>query len=108
MRLYTIEEKVQNACHRLNAEAYEVQVLAKKGGRLKQFTPCAKALVLLRCLSHGDHFGTAHLKAVLMPCDCHHNLTETQLMDYEYDETFKIANFNHDTKTLYPRLYRGN
>lgn len=106
MRLYSVEEKVLNACHRLNAEAYEQQILAHKGKLLKQFVPCAKAEVLMGCLRKGDHFGTAHIVAARTICPCHTGLSETQLMAYEYDETCKQANYNHDSKTLYPKLYK--
>ncbi|MFA6204309.1 MAG: hypothetical protein WC710_14120 [Gallionella sp.] len=104
-RLYTTEEKVQNACHRLNAEAYEKQVLAVKGWKLKQFNPCAKAEQLMAAIRKGDHFGTCHMRAAQTHCECHPSLTEAQLMAYEYDETYKLANFAGDHKTLYPRLY---
>ena len=105
-QITTIEEKVQNACHRLNAEAYETQVIANKGKALKQFNPCAKSLELLKALSEGSHFGTAHAMAVATQCGCHNGLSEQQLMDYEYDPTYKLANYAHDHKTLYPRLYK--
>ena len=99
------EDKILNACHRLNAEAYECKVIERKGRMLRQFTPCAKAEVLMAHLRTGKHFGTCHMEASITPCGCHGNLTEQQLMDYEYDETYKLANYNHDAKTLYPRLY---
>jgi hypothetical protein len=98
-------EKVLNACHRLNAEAYEKQVLAR-GKALKHFEPCAKAEVLMAVIRENKHFGTAHAVAASTICPCHNSLTDAQLMDYQYDETYKKANYAHDLKTLYPRLYR--
>lgn len=106
MTATTTAEKVLNACHRLNAEAYECQVLAHQGRKLRHFEPCAKAEALMSHIRTGEHFGTCHMKASVTPCNCHGSLTERQLMDYEYDETYKLANYVHDTKILYPRLYR--
>jgi len=102
----SVEEKVLNACHRLNAEAYEQQFL-ERGKALKQFTPCAKAEMLMQVLRTGKHFGQAHANANATPCACHNHLTENALMGYEYDPTYKNANYAHDLKTLYPRIYRG-
>lgn len=101
-------EKVLNACHRLNAEAYEMQVIANRMRPLKQFTPCYKAEELMKVIRDGKHFGKAHMMAELTSCPCHNSMTPAQLMDYEYDETYKLANYNHDHKTLYPRLWKGN
>lgn len=100
----TTRDKVLNACHRLNAEAYECQVLAKKN-RIVHFAPCAKAEALMQHVRTGKHFGTCHAEAAYTICPCHNSLTEQQLIDYEYDETYKLANYNHDHKTLYPRLH---
>jgi len=109
MKISTTYEKVQNACHRLNAEAYEVQMMAYTGkGQLKHFTPCAKAEALMQHVRTGKHFGVCHAEAAITHCPCHNDLTERQLMDYEYDETYKLANYAHDTRTLYPRLWKGN
>jgi len=105
MDIATVEDKVQNACHRLNAEAYEYQFLAR-GKQLKIFTPCAKAEVLMSVLRQGVHFGTAHLTAARTICPCHASLTEQGLMAMEYDPAYKIANFAHDYRKLYPRLYK--
>ena len=102
----TTNEKVLNACHRLNAEAYEQQVLAK-GKVLRHFTPCAKAEILMEHIRKGVHFGSAHMLAAQTICPCHRSLSENDLLHYEYDETYKLANYQHDLKTLYPRLYKG-
>ena len=107
MNVISVTEKVLNACHRLNAEAYEQQVIANKMRPLKQFTPCPKAEVLMSAIREEKHFGTVHMMAGLTHCLCHAGLTPSELMDYEYDETYKLANYNHDHKTLYPRIYRG-
>jgi hypothetical protein len=101
----TVDEKVLNACHRLNAEAYEQQVLTN-GKQLKHFVPCAKAEMLMEVMRKGKHFGQAHANAGATLCACHSSLTEAGLMDYEYDPTLKLANYAHDYKTLYPRLYK--
>jgi hypothetical protein len=104
MLISSTTDKVLNACHRLNAEAYEKQVLAN-GKRLRHFTPCAKAEELMAVIRKGEHFGTCHMRASVTTCPCHSGLTEHQLMEYEYDETYKLANYAHDYRTLYPRLY---
>lgn len=99
-------EKVLNAAFRLNAEAYEHQVLScAKKGRLKQFTPCEKAEMLMRVVREGTHFGQAHVNAVATLCTCHPDLTDAKLMTYEYDRTFRDAHYRGDSKTLSPRLY---
>lgn len=95
---------VLNACHRLNAEAYEYQVLKAKK-RLKQFEPCPKAEMLMAVLREGKHFGQAHINASVTPCPCHSSLTERELMDYEYDDTYRRAHERGDRQTLYPKLY---
>lgn len=105
MKVTPVEYKVLNACHRLNAEAYEHQVL-EVWKKLKHFTPCAKAEALMNVIRKGEHFGTAHAKAAIAICPCHQSLTERELMDYEYDPTFKEANYRHDLQTLYPKLYK--
>jgi hypothetical protein len=108
MSITTTADKVLNACHRLNAEAYEKQALAHKGKRLRQFTPCAKAEELMAVIRKGEHFGTCHMRAAYTICPCHSELTEHQLMDYEYDETYKLANYAHDYRTLYPKFCAKN
>ena len=107
MNVTSVTEKVLNACHRLNAEAYEYQVIVNKMRPLKHFTPCPRAEVLMSAIREGKHFGTMHTMAELTNCPCHARLTPSELMDYEYDETYKLANYNHDHKTLYPKLYGG-
>jgi hypothetical protein len=104
----TTHDKVLNACHRLNAEAYEHQALqaAKSGHKMKQFTPCPKAEALLQHTRKGTHFGTCHAQAAATHCTCHADLTDNQLMDYEYDETYKLAHYAGNTRTLYPRLHK--
>ena len=99
-------DRVLNACWRLNAEAYEAQVIANKMRPLKQFTPCAKAEELMQVIRKGKHIGTANEIARKTHCACHAGMTFAQLIDYEYDETYKLASYNHDRKTLYPRLWK--
>jgi hypothetical protein len=48
---------------------------------------------------------TAHMRANLTVCQCHNSLTDAQLMAYEYDTTYKDANYAGDLHKLYPRLY---
>jgi hypothetical protein len=100
--------KVLNASYRLNAEAYEHQALqsVKSGRKMHQFTPCPKAETLMQHIRKGVHFGTAHAQAAAAHCTCHASLTESQLMDYEYDETYRKAHHRHDHRTLYPRLHK--
>lgn len=105
MKISSVEDKVLNACHRLNAEAYEQQVLAL-GKQLKHFAPCEKAEMLMQAIRTGAHFGTCHIKAVRTICPCHNSLDDRGLMGYEYDETYKLANYRHDLHVLYPRLYK--
>jgi hypothetical protein len=104
MDILSISDKVLNACHRLNAEAYEMQVIAR-GKPLTQFIPCAKAEELMSVIRKGMHFGTANIKAHQTICGCHNYLTFQDLLNYEMDDTYKKANYNHDLKTLYPKLY---
>lgn len=101
------KELAQNAAYRLNAEAYEQQVLASKGRPLKQFTPCPKAEELAQVWRADKHFGRAHAQAAITPCACHASLSDSELMAYEHDATFRLAHYAGDRKTLYPRLYRG-
>jgi len=101
----TKEERVINACHRLNAEAYEAQVLESKKP-LKEFTPCPIAEELMQVIRKGKHLGQAEADATLTYCTCHgRGITISTLLDYEYDETYKLAHYAGDRKTLYPRLY---
>ena len=102
----SVYDKVQNACHRLNAEAYEAQFIANGKRPLKQFTPCAKAVELLKALQPGKHFGMQEAIAARTVCGCHNGLSHDELMSYEYDDTYRKANENHDHKILYPRLFR--
>jgi hypothetical protein len=104
MEITSVDTKVLNACHRLNAEAYECQIIAARK-RLKHFIPCAKAEVLMAVIREDEHFGTAHMRANLTVCQCHNSLTDAQLMAYEYDTTYKDANYAGDLHKLYPRLY---
>jgi hypothetical protein len=107
MIITSVEEKVLNACHRLNAEAYEFQVLAA-GKPLKHFYPCAKAEELMAVVRKGVHFGTAHLRATMTACPCHRSLSDADLMAYEMDPAYKEANYAGDRRKLYPRLYRSS
>jgi len=102
----TVYEQVQNACWRLNAEAYEQQVLAK-GKRLKQFYPCEKAEALMAAIRTDEHLGTAQSIADYTQCACHNDLPPDELMAYRFDDTYRIAADDHDYKTLYPKLYGG-
>lgn len=98
--------KAENACYRLNAEAYEHQALQTKRHTLKQFSPCPKAEQLAQVWRKDLHFGTAHAMANAAQCACHNHLTERELANYEFDETFRLAHYAGDAKTLYPKLYR--
>lgn len=106
MNISTSYDKVLNASHRLNAEAYEHQVI-QRGKSLKHFIPCAKAEMLMEVIRHDKHFGQAHINASVISCNCHPGLSESQLMAYEYDPSYKEANYAHDYKKLYPRLYKS-
>ena len=105
MKLTSVYNKVQNVCHRLNAEAYEQQFIANGNRPLKHFTPCAKAVELLKVLDQGKHFGTQEAIAARTVCGCHNGLSRDELISYEYDDTYRRAHENHDMKTLYRRLY---
>mgnify|MGYP001025863299 FL=1 len=94
IRISTEVEKVLNACHRLNAEAFVMQ------GRAR-FVPCQKAETLMTVIRNGAHFGTAHLRASIAICPCHNDMSEQELMEYEHDPTFRLANYRHDYRTLY-------
>jgi hypothetical protein len=106
MNITSVTEKALNACHRLNAEAYENQVLANGRKPLKQFIPCPKAIELMSVIREGIHLGTANEKAIRTTCSCHSEMTLRDLINYECDPSYKEANYNHDLKTLYPRLHK--
>jgi len=106
MDILSVEEKVLNACHRLNAEAWEQQVIAN-GKPLKHFIPCPKAEKLMAVVRSGMHFGTANQAAAATICPCHKDMTFPDLLNYETDLTYRDANYNHDLHTLYPRLYKA-
>ena len=106
MKITPVYDKVLNACFRLNAEAFEQQFIANGQKTLKQFTPCAKAEELMSVIRSGKHFGQAEVNAAVIICPCHQGLSLQELTTYEYDETYRQAHYNHDMKTLYPRLYK--
>ena len=74
----------ENAASRLQREAYEIQI----GGRskpLKQFNPCAKGLVYTAEIGNGNTRQQILVtqEATITFCNCHKNLTERDLIDYE-------------------------
>lgn len=101
----SVEDKVLNACHRLNAEAYVFQVKANKGMPLKHFIPCSKAEALMSVIRKGEHFGMAHEKANREYCSCHRSMTDAELMKYEHDPTYRGAHYRGDKHVLYPEFY---
>jgi len=102
-----IYDRVQNTCHRLNAEAYETQVIANNRKPIKKFTPCARAVELMKVITENKHMGETLMYAGKINCGCHTGLSEGELMKYGFDPTYKIANYEHNHRVLYPRLYRG-
>lgn len=96
-------ERLQNAAHRLNAEAYVMQIAERKGKPLKQFSPCPKATILTAACSDKRVMSLIENEVALTHCRCHSGLTINKLMDYEFDPTYRVAHYNHDYKTLYGR-----
>ena len=92
--MLTIYDKIQNACHQLNSDAYILQVKGKK--RLRQFMPCEKSLVLLACLREETHFGMAVAVASRTKCNCHNALTEEVLWSMCFDDTAKKKHYGED------------
>jgi len=89
VKTLSVYDKTQNACHKLNADAYLLQVKGKK--KLRQFSPCEKSLVLLDALRNETHFGTAMMNASRTHCNCHNWLSEQGLWDMCFDDTAKKA-----------------
>lgn len=84
MELLSTYDKVQNACHHLNADAY------RKFGVVKgQFTPCAKADFLIAAQRKEMHFGTMIAEATQVHCPCHGDLTVDGLYTLCFDDTAK-------------------
>jgi hypothetical protein len=70
--------KLQKACEKLNADAYLMQASKR---RVKRFTPCAKAEVLIAAMADPNvKLLLAVELAVLEPCDCHPDLTINALL----------------------------
>lgn len=91
LQVSSVYDKIQNACFQLNADAYAKQ--SGKNKKLRQFTPCAKSIVLLECLREETHFGTAMSIAARTSCDCHNGLSEQGLWDMCFDDTAKKKHY---------------
>lgn len=76
--------KLQNAAHRLNADAYAQQAAH---GRVRQFHPCPKAAVLIAACQDKRVLSQVEDEALLTECKCHPGLTRHQLLDMEYQES---------------------
>lgn len=87
-------ERYQNAAHRLNGEAYNKFGLVKVG-KSYQFHPCAKSLVYIEACNRGCDEPTMVVtqQAALEPCRCHTDLTVTQLLDYEFDASWRHKHY---------------
>jgi hypothetical protein len=92
--MLTVYDKIQNACHQLNSDAYTLQIKNKK--RLRQFLPCEKSLVLLTCLREDTHFGMAVAVAAITKCNCHNALTEEMLWSMCFDDTAKKRHYGEE------------
>lgn len=92
--MLTVYDKIQNACHQLNSDAYALQIKNKK--RLRQFLPCEKSLVLLACLREETHFGMAVAVASRTKCNCHNTTTEEMLWSMCFDDTAKKKHYGED------------
>jgi hypothetical protein len=79
-------DKIQNAAHRLNADAYRLQMKGRDKP-LKHFDPCPRSLVLLDCLREAGHLGTAMANASLTCCDCHPGLDLDGLYKMSLDDS---------------------
>jgi hypothetical protein len=86
----SVYDKIQNACFQLNADAYAKQASKHK---VRQFTPCAKSVILLDCLRDDTHFGTAMAVASRTVCDCHNKLSEQSLWDMCFDDTARRKHY---------------
>ena len=74
----TTYSKLQKACEVLNREAYTNQAAKHK---VKQFTPCAKADILIKACRYDTNFIEALQAANMTQCNCHNSLSESQLYD---------------------------
>ena len=78
----TTYQKVQRACAILNHEAYKKQ---SSKGKVKQFTPCAKAESMINDCREERAFLLILANADNTQCDCHRTLTQNQLFDMCFD-----------------------
>jgi hypothetical protein len=99
MIILSVYDKIQNACHQLNADAYTLQVSGRKT-KLRHFSPCEKSLVLLACLRENTHFGTAMMQASMTHCLCHNGLSEDGLYAMCFDDTAKKAHYGYYSHNL--------
>jgi len=94
-KLFTLHEKYQNAAHTLNRQAYERQVSELHGRKFKQFIPCEKATVFIRACDAVKPEVTSVIvhRAALVFCNCHHDLSESELENMLYDDTAKRKHY---------------
>lgn len=78
-------EKLQNAAHRLNAEAY-----AQRGAPRRRFTPCAKAEVLIEACGGERVLLEVLNEAAGTLCECHPGTTVDQLFDMCFDSSYRL------------------
>jgi hypothetical protein len=95
-------ERYQNAAHRLQADAYHKTCGLPNGKRGGAYIPCAKAAVYVAaCKDPNSHPGTVTLNASLTPCGCHNSASFDDLLDMEYDDTYRLAHYAGGTWKLY-------
>ena len=100
--------KMQNAAHRLNTECAKTEHgYIIRRGQIVGFQPCAKAHVFLAAL-YGQtgrpepycepwlaeiNTDTALMavveRAALTPCGCHTSITVDQLIEYQFDDSYR-------------------
>lgn len=85
--------KLQNVAHRLNHEAGKNK--ANWGGTKKrpQFTPCAKATILIAGCSNDVPLPEVFIDAYNTPCICHglqYNAPFWEFQDLALDDSYRI------------------
>lgn len=74
----------ENAASRLQREAYEAQMRGRSTP-LKHFTPCPRGLVYTAEIGNGNERPQILVtqEAALIYCQCHRDMTESMLIEYE-------------------------
>lgn len=88
MELTTRYAKCQNVAHRLNAEAYALQATE---GRVRRFTPCAKADLFIRASVSKTPLAQVIADAAMTPCRCHPAIGSREIFDMQFESSYRLA-----------------